>query len=89
MPYKKILSVVWDYFLLTVGTVIYCLAWTSFIQPNGIFAGELYPFAVFFDFERNFIIENTVLMQCLREREQDIFFCNFGFKFGFFCKFRS
>lgn len=41
MPYKKILSVVWDYFLLTVGTVIYCLAWTSFIQPNGLASGGL------------------------------------------------
>ena len=41
MAMKKILSVVWDYFLITVGTLIFCLAWTSFLQPNGLASGGL------------------------------------------------
>lgn len=39
MQQKKILSVLWDYFLISVGTLIFCLAWTSFIQPNGLTSG--------------------------------------------------
>ena len=41
MAMRKILSVVWDYFLITVGTLIFCLAWTSFLQPNGLASGGL------------------------------------------------
>lgn len=41
MNFNKILSVVWDYFLITVGTLIYCLAWTSFLQPNELASGGL------------------------------------------------
>ena len=41
MVVKKILSVVWDYFLISVGTLIFCLAWTSFLQPNGLASGGL------------------------------------------------
>ena len=41
MAMKKILSVVWDYFLLSVGTLIFCLAWTSFLQPNGLASGGM------------------------------------------------
>ena len=38
---KKIMSVVWDYFLISIGTLIFCLAWTSFLQPNGLASGGL------------------------------------------------
>lgn len=41
MTFRRILSVVWDYFLISVGTVIFCLAWTSFLQPNGLASGGL------------------------------------------------
>ena len=41
MKTKHILSVAWDYFLITVGTLIFCLAWTSFLQPNGLASGGL------------------------------------------------
>ena len=41
MNFNKILSVVWDYFLITVGALIYCLAWTSFLQPNELASGGL------------------------------------------------
>ena len=36
---KNFLSVFKDYFILTFGTVIYVLAWTSFLIPNGIASG--------------------------------------------------
>lgn len=36
---NKILAGLWDYFLLTVGLVFYCLSWTSFLIPNGIASG--------------------------------------------------
>ena len=41
MAMKKIMSVVWDYFLISIGTLIFCLAWTSFLQPNGLASGGL------------------------------------------------
>lgn len=41
MKPNKILAILWDYFLISVGTLIFCLAWTSFIQPNGLTSGGL------------------------------------------------
>jgi len=41
MKTKQLLSVAWDYFLITVGTLVFCLAWTSFLQPNGLASGGL------------------------------------------------
>lgn len=38
---NKFLHVVMDYFLMTVGSVIFCMAWTSFIIPNGLASGGL------------------------------------------------
>ena len=38
---NKVLRVLWDYFLMTVGSVIFCMAWTSFIIPNGLASGGL------------------------------------------------
>ena len=39
MNRSKILSILLDYFLISIGTLIFCLAWTSFIQPNGLTSG--------------------------------------------------
>lgn len=41
MKASKVLSVLWDYFLLTVGSLIFCMAWTSFLLPNGLASGGL------------------------------------------------
>ena len=41
MQLNKIWSVVWDYFLMTVGSVIFCMAWTSIIIPTGLASGGL------------------------------------------------
>ena len=41
MKHNKILNVLWDYILMTVGSLIYCMAWTSFVIPNGVASGGL------------------------------------------------
>lgn len=41
MESNKILTTIWDYFLMTVGSLIFCLAWTTFIIPNGLASGGL------------------------------------------------
>jgi len=35
------MSVVWDYFLMTVGSLIFVMAWTSFLIPNGLASGGM------------------------------------------------
>lgn len=44
MKTNKLLATLWDYFLMTVGSVIFCMAWTSFIIPNGLASGGLTGF---------------------------------------------
>ncbi len=44
MKRNKILAALWDYFLITVGSVIFCMAWTSFVIPNGLASGGLTGF---------------------------------------------
>ena len=41
MKTNKILGVLWDYFLMTIGSLIFCMAWTSFLIPNGLASGGL------------------------------------------------
>lgn len=41
MNWNKTLAVLWDYFLMTAGSLIFCMAWTSFIIPNGLASGGL------------------------------------------------
>lgn len=41
MNTNKILTIFWDYFLMTIGSVIFCMAWTSFLIPNGLASGGL------------------------------------------------
>lgn len=41
MKTNKFLSTLWDYFLMTVGSFIFCMAWTSFLIPNGLASGGM------------------------------------------------
>lgn len=41
MKQSKFLSVLLDYLLMTVGSIIFCMAWTSFVIPNGVASGGL------------------------------------------------
>lgn len=44
MKPDKAMAVLWDYLLMTVGSVIFCMAWTSFLIPNGLASGGLTGF---------------------------------------------
>lgn len=41
IPAKKVFSVLWDYVVVSVGTLMFCMAWDTFLIPNGIAAGGL------------------------------------------------
>ena len=41
MKNHKVLPVLWDYILMTLGSVIFCMAWTSIIMPTGLTSGGL------------------------------------------------
>ena len=41
MKNSHVLSVIWDYVLITIGSIIFCLAWTSFLIPNGLASGGM------------------------------------------------
>jgi len=41
MKTNKFLMTLWDYFLMTVGSLIFCMAWTSIIIPTGLASGGL------------------------------------------------
>ena len=41
MKSNKTLIALWDYFLMTLGSLIFCMAWTSFLIPNGLASGGL------------------------------------------------
>ncbi len=41
MKTNKILTAFIDYLIMTVGSVIFCMAWTSFLIPNGLASGGL------------------------------------------------
>ena len=39
MGTNRFLSVLWDYVIVSFGTLLYCLGWTSFLIPGGIASG--------------------------------------------------
>ncbi len=41
MKNNKILTTLVDYLIITAGSLIFCLAWTSFLIPNGLASGGL------------------------------------------------
>lgn len=41
MKANKVLNVLWDYLLMSLGTLIFVMAWTSLLIPNGLASGGL------------------------------------------------
>ena len=41
MKNSNLLTTIWDYLLMTVGSLIFVMAWTSFLIPNGLASGGL------------------------------------------------
>ena len=50
MKTSKFLNIVWDYFLMSVGTLIFVMAWTSFLQPNCLASGGLTGLTTILDY---------------------------------------
>ncbi len=68
--FSKLKQLVWDYFILSFGTLLYCLAWMSFLEPNNIAGGGLTGACTILQFATNglipisysFIVANVVLL---------------------------
>lgn len=67
---KKIFSGIYDYLVLTVATVIYCMAWSSFMIPHDIASGGLVGACTIIQFATfgaipvslSFVVLNTFLL---------------------------
>ena len=53
MEKNKVLNLLWDYFLMTVGSVIFCMAWTSIIIPTGLASGGLTGLCTIIEYATN------------------------------------
>lgn len=53
MKTSKVLNVLWDYFLMTLGTLIFVMAWTSFLIPNSLASGGLTGLTTILDYATN------------------------------------
>ena len=53
MKKNKVLNLLWDYFLMTVGSVIFCMAWTSIIIPTGLASGGLTGLCTIIEYATN------------------------------------
>ncbi len=56
MEKNKVLNVLWDYFLMTMGAVIFCMAWTSIIIPTGLASGGLTGLCTIIEYATNGVI---------------------------------
>lgn len=53
MEKNKVLTLLWDYFLMTIGAVIFCMAWTSIIIPTGLASGGLTGLCTIIEYATN------------------------------------
>ena len=53
MKTSKFLNVLWDYFLMSIGTLVFVMAWTSFLQPNNLASGGLTGLTTILDYATN------------------------------------
>ena len=83
MQQKKILSVLWDYFLISVGTLIFCLAWTSFIQPNGLTSGGVTGLCTIIEYGTEKLIPTSVTYPLINGILLILGFLSLGMAFGF------
>ena len=68
MGTNRFLSVLWDYVIVSFGTLLYCLGWTSFLIPGGIASGggtglcTIVYFATGIPVAYSFFVLNTILL---------------------------
>ena len=53
MKENKVLTLLWDYILMTIGAVIFCMAWTSIIIPTGMASGGLTGLCTIIEYATN------------------------------------
>ena len=53
MKKNKVLNLLWDYILMTIGSVIFCMAWTSIIIPTGLSSGGLTGLSTIIEYATN------------------------------------
>ena len=53
MKKNKVLNLLWDYVLMTIGSVIFCMAWTSIIIPTGLSSGGLTGLSTIIEYATN------------------------------------
>lgn len=68
MEKAKISTVIWDYVLMTIGCVIFCISWDCFLIPNQIASGGLtgictvIQFATGFPVSVSYVLLNVILL---------------------------
>lgn len=83
MKASKFLNVVWDYFLITVGALIYCLAWTSFLQPNELASGGLTGLCTIVQYATNGVVPIGLTFPIINAFLLIMAFLILGKSFGF------
>ncbi len=83
MNRSKILSVLLDYFLISIGTLIFCLAWTSFIQPNGLTSGGVTGLCTIIEYGTEGLIPTSLTYPLINGILLILGFLSLGMAFGF------
>lgn len=53
MKTSKVLNILWDYFIMSVGTLVFVMAWTSFLIPNNLASGGLTGLTTILEYATN------------------------------------
>ena len=61
MP-RKFFTVFWDYVIMSLGCVIFCLAWEGFMIPNGIASGGVMGLCTIFQFATGVPVPYTYIL---------------------------
>ncbi|MBR0298212.1 MAG: YitT family protein [Bacteroidales bacterium] len=61
MP-RKFFTVFWDYVIMSLGCVIFCLAWDGFMIPNGIASGGVMGLCTIFQFATGVPVPYTYIL---------------------------
>ena len=83
MKANKLLTLLFDYFLISVGTLIFCLAWTSFIQPNSLTSGGLTGLCTIVQYATNGLIPIGITYPLINGALLIMGFLTLGRSFGF------
>lgn len=83
MKTNKLLAVLWDYFLISLGTLIFCLAWTSFIQPNSLTSGGLTGLCTIIQYATKGVIPIGITYPIINGALLILGFLSLGKSFGF------